>query len=202
MVIRVAIFEELIKIQKRSNFNLLEEYTHLRGYHGCRPISVESYYQNGIVPIEKELAKEEALIRLKDKWITEDKILNIFDELWNELEHPHKSVWLTYSQKELIDNCGHYLIYGSEFICGMGAQLFCQPNLKKIGVPTIFSCDIPLQNIPEDYLSAFNQKIRSQDSSGGFRLNNKVLPSEIVSHTHPNRIIDPLDGFIAYNYNL
>ena len=53
---RVAVLDELIK-KRINNVDLSGEYTHIRGYHGCRPISIDNYYQNGIKPIEKEFAK-------------------------------------------------------------------------------------------------------------------------------------------------
>ncbi len=188
---RVAVLDELIK-KRINNVDLSGEYTHIRGYHGCRPISIDNYYQNGIKPIEKEFAKREAIFRLCDQWITEEKVIDRFNKSWDALKHPHKSVWLTYSENEFFDVSGHYLIYGSEFLCGMAAQLFCQPNLKRLGIPTIFHCDIPLQNIPEAYLSGINQQICMRDSSGGFRVYGEVLAEEIVGHSHPKTIFDPL----------
>lgn len=134
---RVAIFEDMIKSQN-THINLIENYTHLRGYHGCRPASVESYYQNGIIPIEKEFAKQEVILRLCNEQVSVNKVLSTFETSWSTLTPLDKSVWLTFSQKELINFCGHYLIYGSEFIYGIAAQLFCQHNLKKVGTPTIF----------------------------------------------------------------
>ncbi|MFC3801018.1 hypothetical protein [Cohnella sp. GCM10012308] len=193
----VAIFENMLKSQN-THINLIENFTHLRGYHGCRPTSVESYYQNGIIPIEKEFAKQDAIIRLCNEQVSVSKVLSTFETAWSTLPPSDKSVWLTFSQEELINFCGHYLIYGSEFLCGIAAQLFCQHNLKKVGTPTIFFCDIPLSNIPVNYLSDIEQKFRRRDASGGFRVNNKVLPKEIVGHSHPTSIPDPINGGIYH----
>lgn len=199
---RVVIFEELIKTNRKALGNLLEEYTHIRGYHGCRPRTVKSYYQNGIVPIEEDMAKQEAMLRLKNKWNTEEKVRTVFEERWSKLISPDDSVWLTFSKEELINRCGHYLIYGSEFLCGMAADLGCQSILKKIGIPTVFCCDVPFDNIPEVYLKSIIQNIESRDGSGGFRVYDKILPSEIVDHIHPKYIADPLNGFIKYHYTV
>lgn len=192
---RVAILDECIK-KRINNIDLLREYTHLRGYHGCRPISIDDYYQKGIKPIEKEFARHEAILRLCDRWITAEKVIDRFNESWNDLTHPHKSVWLTYSEKEFLNGSGHYLIYGSEFLCGIASQLFCQPNLKRVGIPTIFHCNIPLENIPETYLSDINEKIHRRDSSGGFRVYGEVLANEIVGYSQPKTIFDPLTSSI------
>lgn len=195
---RVAVLDELIKKQSKS-INIYEEFTHIRGYHGCRPMSIDSYYKDGIKPINKKFAKQEALLRLCDQYITEERVIEVFNKSWTALQYPHKSVWFTYSENEFFNSCGHYLIYGSEFLCGMATELFCQPNLKRIGIPTIFYCDIPLDNIPKDYLSGINQQICMRDSTGGFRVYGEVLAQEIVGHTHPKTIYDPLIG-LTYCY--
>lgn len=193
MTKRIAIMDELIKKPERE-IDIYKEYTHLRGYHGCRPISIDSYYKNGIKPIKKEFAKREAILRLCDQWTTEEKVIELFNKSWQDLKYPHKSVWLTFSQNEFFNGAGHYLIYGSEFLCGMAAQLFCQSNLKRMGIPTIFHCDIPLEDIPEIYLSEINQKISMKDSSGGFRVYGNVTADDIVRHNNPKIIYDPLNG--------
>ena len=93
----------------------------MRGHHGCRPISTEDYYRYGIKPIEEKFAKREAILRLCDEWTTEEKVVNEFTRSWGALECPHKSVWLAFSENELLNESGHYLVYGSELLCGMRA---------------------------------------------------------------------------------
>lgn len=111
-----------------------------------------------------------------------------------------KSVWLTLTKDELINCCGHYLIYGSEFICGMTAELFCQERLKQ-GAPTIFSCDVPLVKIPPDYLEDLNDRIRSGDGYNcGFKVLGTISKDEIIKCEHPTKIFDPLNGYIPYYY--
>lgn len=195
----VLVLDEIIN-SRRKIINLYNEYTHIRGYHGCRPISVKEYYKHGIKPIEKSSARQEALDRLCNEWIPKEAVITSFEKAWKELQYPHKSVWLTYSKAELLESCGHYIIYGSEFICGIAAELFCQSNLKKIGTPTIFCCDIPLKNVPECYFEDISQMIIDKDSGGGFRVIDKVLPEEIVDCIHPKKLNDPLTGGI-YRYN-
>ncbi|WP_313559374.1 hypothetical protein [Ruminiclostridium cellobioparum] len=145
-----------------------------------------------IKPISKSFAKKEAIARLCGEWITEERVDILFEKVWRNLQYPHKSVWLTYSKTELIEECGHYIIYGSEFICGMAAELFCQSNLKLIGIPTIFYCDIPLENVPESYLDEIGQMLIDKSSEGGFRVIDKIRPEEIVDCIHPMKIHDPL----------
>ena len=107
-----------------SNFDL-RKYTHIRGYHGCSPTNLEDYYQSGIVPINKKFAQEQAIKLLSSDNISIDKVKKVFNSSWSELGDNHKYVWMALSKEELLNNCGHYLIYGSEFICCMAAELVC-----------------------------------------------------------------------------
>lgn len=190
---KVLILGEAIR-EKRKITDICQEYTHIRGYHGCRPLSIDEYYTHGIKPIEKSFAREEAITRLCSRWITKEKVMTVFEEEWEKLRYPDVSVFLTYSKTELLEECGHYIIYGSEFICGMAAKLLCQPNLKKIGIPTVFYCDISLNSVPQCYLDEISEKIHNKDSGDCFRVEGKVLPVEIVNCIHPNKIHDPLTG--------
>ncbi len=178
--------------KKNNNIDIYKEYTHIRGFHGCRPLSVNDYYNYGIKPIEKLFAKEGAITRLYDEQITPEIVGNLFEKSWVELNSPHISVWLTFLEYELLQNCGHYLIYGSEFICGIATQLSCQSNLKRFGTPTIFHCNIPLENIPLNYIFDINRMVNDEYCEGGFRIKEKVSPSEIIACTHPKKIYDPL----------
>ncbi|MBE5965513.1 MAG: hypothetical protein E7255_00815 [Lachnospiraceae bacterium] len=73
----VLILDELIK-KRIKKIDLYNEHTHIRGYHGCRPISIENYYKHGIKPISKSFAKKEAIARLCDEWIIEERVGTFF----------------------------------------------------------------------------------------------------------------------------
>lgn len=106
---------------------------------------------------------------------------------------------MAYSNKnELINYCGHYLIYGSEFICGMAAEPALPGKFKK-GIPTIFHCDIPIEKIPSDYLEDLNAKVQTGDGYNcGFKIIGSISKDEIVKCEYPTKILDPLNGYIPY----
>lgn len=58
-----------------------------------------------------------------------------------------KKVWLAINKEAQLTVVGHYLIYGSEFINELAIELGCSSSLKNAGIPTIFYCDIPLEDI-------------------------------------------------------
>lgn len=181
-----------------SNFDL-RKYTHIRGYHGCSPTNLEDYYQSGIVPINKKFAQEQAIKLLSSDNISIDKVKKVFNSSWSELGDNHKYVWMALSKEELLNNCGHYLIYGSEFICCMAAELFCQNSLRGKGKPTIFHCDIPIEIIANGYIDDMNEQIRNGNGSiCGFKITGSLVPKNIVRFEHPKKILDPLNGYEEY----
>jgi len=199
---RVFNFEETFKnnINLSHKIDLRKEYSHIRGYHGCRVLDLDDYYKHGIVPINKNETLKRALYLLQNEELSEDKIIEVFNSHWIELGDTHKYVWLTLIKNELIDFCGHYLIYGSEFICGMAAELRCQESLRK-GIPTIFSCDIPIEKIPSDYLDDLSRRIQAgYGHNFGFKVIGSINKDEIVKCEHPRKIRDPLNNYVTYSY--
>ncbi|AGA68903.1 hypothetical protein Desdi_1400 [Desulfitobacterium dichloroeliminans LMG P-21439] len=194
---RVFVFDETI-INTNQIINLKDEYSHIRGYHGCRVLNLDDYYENGIVPINKNETLRRALYLLKNDRISENEIVKVFNSHWMRLTETHKYVWFTLTKSELIDYCGHYLIYGSEFICGIAAELRCQDSLKK-GIPTIFHCDIPIEKIPSGYLEDLNDRIKTGDGYNcGFKVIGAISKDEVVKCEHPRKILDPLNGYMPY----
>lgn len=194
---RVFVFDETFK-NTNQIINFKDEYSHIRGYHGCRVLNLDDYYENGIVPINKNETLKRALYLLKNDRVSENDIVKVFNSHWRGLAETHKYVWFTLTKSELIDYCGHYLIYGSEFICGVAADLRCQDSLKK-GIPTIFHCDVPIEKIPSTYLEDLNDSIKTGDGYNcGFKVIGVISKDEIVKCEHPRKILDPLNGYIPY----
>lgn len=135
---RIFIVEEHLQ---EEDINLYD-YTHIRAYHACRPVSIQKYLINGIQVIDRAQLLKESLLRIKLDFIDEKEIKKKFNESWKELGDIHKRVWLQINKKELLTYSGHYLIYGSEFINALATELGCKSSLKKVGIPTIFHCDI------------------------------------------------------------
>ena len=93
-------------------------------FHGCRPDSVESYYSHGLLPLDAEMGKRIAMsIFLSARFpeLSEQDIENAADRANGNWRHGHLYVCL--DDRFLIKSCGHYLIYGSEYICAIAAGL-------------------------------------------------------------------------------
>lgn len=188
----------LEEIKKSQKINLIDgTYTHIRAYHACRPISIDDYLLNGIRPISYESALDEVKSRVVCKWVSENTAVEKFNEEWNDFDDIHKKVWLEMNKNLLLEAASHYLIYGSEFINALAMQLGYRNRLKKIGVPTIFHCNIPIEDISvktlEDIQYSFN---KGYTDAYGLCVK-KVDASDIVDYEHPaQRILDPYGGLI------
>jgi len=176
------------------------DYTHVRGYHCCRPLDVNSYYTDGLLLPSKEELLHRTLYLLHNANYSEDILVERFNEVW-EAYHSEATVITTIyfgiCKEFLVEQCGHYLIYGSELICAVARRLHIESVLKKQGKPTIFSIDIPMSQIDEQTVSALKARMkenrRYKKPSIDFSIFiNHPLPSDlIVSHEHPHRVPDP-----------
>ncbi|WP_431028639.1 hypothetical protein [Lysinibacillus sp. LZ02] len=191
---KVAHIDELVRKKLSSSFRLTDHYTHIRGYHGCRPLNLETYYKSGIRNLMKEEALSETLIRLKSALISNEKIIEVFDKIFEESE----GIWFTVSKDELLNNAGHYMIYGSEALQEIAAKLLLHDSLKHHGLPTIFSMDVPIKKITPFWLKVLEENILSQNCSGGYKTICAIAPDEIVEHYHPKKIIDWHNGGQEY----
>ncbi|WP_246862825.1 hypothetical protein [Paenibacillus cellulosilyticus] len=97
---RVFVFDETNIVNRNSYHSLdLQSYTHLRGYHACRPNLIESYLEKGIVPINENDALNHALYLLQDEGINEKKIIQVFTSHWSSLIESQKCV-LAFTDKK------------------------------------------------------------------------------------------------------
>lgn len=197
---KVAIIEELIQSKIPKSFIFENEFTHIRAFHGCRPLDIHTYYSHGIQMINKERLLHETLYRLKDNFVAEKRIIEVFEEHWQSETIEEKSIWFTASMKELILTAGHYMIYGSEFIQGIAADLSIHQLLKNHGIPTIVSVDVPIETIPTEYLKCLEDNIKNKDTSGGFKSTSPISKNNVIEHFHPLKIVDWHNGGIYYQY--
>lgn len=177
----------------------LSGYTHIRAYHGCRTSDIESYMKEGIHSFNRKQAYKIVHDTLLQCGIEEKEILKCFNEKWNDNIDHFNNVCVNISKEDMLHLSGHYLVYGSEFICGMAADLFCQYKLKKIGKPTLLECHIDKQKFSRSTLQAIEDNgIKYGCWDGGIYLLDDVSPNEIVEITYPRKIYDPLLGCYYY----
>ncbi|CAK7033135.1 MAG: hypothetical protein DESF_01394 [Desulfovibrio sp.] len=169
----------------------LYEYTHIRGYHACRPTDVSLYYKEGIL-VPNNDSRRRVAIEVFRKSLLE--IIEAEDESF-AVETPQ--VYFTAFKVELLKDSGHYLCYGSEYLASIASHfdrnIFgnCHNILLKTGVPTIFICDIPIEIIPEYLIADLMASYNPKDTNLSFWIEQNLPPEFIVAHEHPPKIFDP-----------
>ena len=204
--------EDIITTEKINEFR--RRYSHIRGYHACRPIDDQSYYQNGLKP----LCKEEQTKHFRNIFLNGD-FPEITEEMLQEsikkVKEKDNDLCLVLDDRDIIEFSGHYLIYGSEYLTNLVTQLPIEnsqekyfPVLRKIGKPTIFKINLP--NTTE-YVSDYRilEVIESMITewvyclahlktenhiypNDGLSFLKPILPEHICSDYSPKKIKDPI----------
>lgn len=195
---------------------LTSYYTHFKGFHGCRPLKLASYYERGLLGQNSDLLCDAFREIFSDvpKADVEDVIRRFADR--SNMERG--AMWLLGSDKYLVGECGHYLIQGSEYLMALAAHLGHSPSgedyrfrLRNYGIPTILEVDIPIRLVPAGQLEEVAKMVLSEwgqlaarrplpfgDQPPCFVLRQDIPPECVRGHYHPERIIDPHQGHRPY----
>ncbi len=184
----------------------VQEYTHIKMYHACRPIDIENYYKKGI-----QVANYGNLINVILPSILQTLDANIDKEHIEEevikLGNFHNNaICFALDDTFTIKYSGHYLIYGSEYLSSIINSIDNKTNtrlmngLKSIGIPTMFELNIPIYELNENDIynivniiyNAINMKDGNYQIDFTFQVYKNIDPSYIVGFYHPPKIPDPL----------
>lgn len=193
---------------KRLQAVILEAYNEILVVHGGRPLNVQSYYAHGL-----RLARHHLLTATAKKIFVSSEFPEITEEAFRHAVSrlsgiDNKKSYVCLDDRELLDHCGHYLIYGSEHVCAIAAQLSRNGRdyrqvLKRVGTPTVFKIALPLEFISESDLSELAHlvqeslpKLRAGEqplvANFTFMLTRPVPGRFFCGHEHPEMIPDPL----------
>jgi hypothetical protein len=192
----------------------LSEYEFFIAYHGTRSADIESYYTFGL-----RSADYEELNRKAKTMLTTSEYPQITDALFEaavaKASKLHdKNLFLLIDYREL---SGHYMIYGSEYICGIAAtmtravEIDCRQLLKRFGIPTLLRIALPREMIPEEQLYDFAGHIREYiwderkrsappQIDWSFQIQDGIPGERLIDHVHPERIEDPHFQNYPYTY--
>lgn len=177
----------------------------LRAYHGCRPADLDSYRKHGIRVLDCA-----AIVAHTREWLETvpgmERLLPLLSDMTERVGPATREghVYFGLDDRFLVEHCGHYLIYGSEFLtAGFGRH---KEALTTRGRPTIIEVDVPIGVMAPTLRSelaslllrdwariAARDEVRTYSQNFGFSLRWNVPPSWIVGFTHPSRIPDPLE---------
>lgn len=194
--------------KKRLQSALQAAYTEVLVFHGARPTNIESYYEHGL-----HVADHLALNAIAKQIFISQEFPEIKEETFQNAVGGLSGIetgklYACLDDRELLEHCGHYLIYGSEHICAIAAQLSRNGRdyrqvLKRFGKPTIFKIALPLKTVsPSDFAEFVDlvheslPRVRSGRhpplANFTFMLTDDVSGNFLCGHEHPALIRDPL----------
>ncbi len=131
-----------------------QTYPRIRMFHACRTDDVDSYLRYGFFTLDLDKQNQKAkdiFIANRFPQITNEHIVAAARKLNNQGRQ--NRLYFCLDDIYLINHAPHYLIHGSEYLAAIAAELSratgvdCKRLLSKIGLPTMFVCDVPLSLI-------------------------------------------------------
>jgi hypothetical protein len=188
-------------------------FSEVRVFHACRPESLSSYYERGLMPLDlREMNRIARTLFLEaDPSLKEKHLQDVVDKL--QPDGREGRLYVALDDRFLIRYSGHYLIYGSEFLYCVANQLSEVTGvdytswLKQRGRPTMIVASIPTSELSGSKLrhlaGAMCREVasdatyeRAETSLVEFSFSGciGIPPNHICDHYHPPMILDPLSG--------
>ena len=117
----------------------------------------------------------------------------------------------------LVDDCSHYLIYGSESLLALARELEDETRcdilerLRKTRTPTVFEVNVPVRLLEDTtllellseatYTLAFNEhheRAEVREIDFAVALHRDILITHVVGYWHPDVIRDPFRPSSSY----
>lgn len=185
---------------------LRRQYDCFVAYHACRPIDTTSYYQNGLRLADHTALLNDALRIFGDGNFSEISREDVVESARAMPSSSNARLYVALDDRHIVSWCGHYLLYGSEYITGIAAGLTrlngfdYRQHLKSSGRPTMFELHLPLSWIGGDCLAELSSVMARRvlfdeiayEEDFTMTLHRPVPPEFIISHYHPPIIRDPL----------
>lgn len=176
----------------------------VRVFHGTRIADAASFSQHGIRLHDRE--QLEATVR--DLVAQREELSYLATSLDERLTGSAHLIdegrcFVVVDERVLVEECGHYLLGGSEFIQGIIGPSQAQAALSDCA-PTVIEVDLPLSRVEPPFLTEFTRTVigewakilrrkrtepRRLDFT--FTLRAPVPPEWIVGHYHPLIVCDP-----------
>lgn len=194
---------------------LKNAFTHVVGYHACKPYNMDRYFNEGLKPTDIAHFTEHCLERFKGSQITRNDIVKALSEI--NCDRPFGiekgKLYFNLFEELLLNEAGHYLVYGGELLHSLAyhlkktfPDLQVEQFLLSTGIPTIFKCAIPIIPISDNTLKELagflacrffvnlNKLADTHRDNFGFAVEESIPPENIISHVHPNTIYNPITG--------
>jgi len=194
---------------------LMKYYSAVRAFHAGCPRNVSSYYEKGLLPLDPETLRSAVKSHFLGgdfPELSESDLDAVIED--TSLETRVGRIYFNLDERILIEQCGHYLLYGSEYATGIAAGLNRNRNdrtkdykksLKNLGKPTMFICDVPWNMISEGtkgeltrtFIAELFRHLKTPSYRPtmidfGFSIRCCLPPAQIAGHYHPEGVRDPI----------
>lgn len=182
----------------------------VRVFHGTRTADAGSFTKQGI-RLHDRAHLESEVRALVEQHGELSWMVPTLDEKFEATAHliDEGRCYVVVDERVLIEECGHYLLGGSEFVQGIIGPERAQSVLSE-GAPTVIEVDLPLGRVAPSFLAEFSRKLvgewakilrRKRTDAGRidftFTLREPVPPCWVVGHFHPKIINDPHQRRVA-----
>lgn len=186
-------------------------YQFIRAFHGCRTNSVQPYLENGLLPSDPSALDRIALEIFSDRARVEAAMQDVArpDSGGSYSDYNKGKVFFCLQMEELVEQCGHYLLYGSEYLLCIANRVGQPEALRKRGRATVIECNVPVAEIEADDMRCLSGEIlreiferycdrtyQPEILNFGFAITTALQPSNIVSFHYPTKIPNP------HNYHM
>jgi hypothetical protein len=132
-------------------------YDEVVAFHGCRPVSLESYQFDGLKPSNTESLRHQARELFGDTGELEKAIADLQGGYES---HNHGKIWLCITKKSfLCSHHDHFLLNGSEYLSGIATRVRGDDIVRNIGTPTIIECAVPVTGLKWEFWAALSDHI-------------------------------------------
>ena len=207
-VIKRAYGKKCGNVRELLACQLSAHYDSVVAFHGCRPVSIESYQTQGILPsnseqlrnIARELFGQSAMVTSAIDHLAQSDSGSSF----SYEEHNTGRCYFVLSYEHLVNSCGHYLLYGSEYLLCIANSIGKAHILRNRGRATVIECQIPSSALPswffKELAGSLLERMFSRllepscepdELNFGFAIKNKTPPEGIIRFHFPTRIPNP-----------
>jgi hypothetical protein len=194
---------------------LTGHFTAMRACHATRSADLAAYYSDGLRPLDPEVVHiraREIFLGGEFTELTDAHLEEAIKTVGSDLREGR--VYFEANERLLIEDAGHYLLYGGEYLIAIAAHLpryrDYRQTLKRFGTPTMFVCDVPLTDIDGRIVlefagtaleMMFQELLDGEDfepdwhRGAGFCIHRPLPPTNIVGHYHPTKMRDPLTRY-------
>jgi hypothetical protein len=187
------------EVHKIVTQRIVQRYQFVTGFHACRAVSLDDYKLNGLRVCNPDDLDGVARTIFGNTPEVAKAIANLLDERYTE--HNRGSVFLSLTMEHLVEACGQYLLYGSEYLLCIAARLRREEELRSRGRATVVECRVPIELIPDAYLRClagdvieeiFERELdptyRRTSLTFGFPIRSNIAPENILAFHHPRQI--------------